>query len=132
MDENGQGVVIEDDVSSIARQIREISPRLQLHWRPKGEVFAVVEREDLPDGSVRVRLVTTARELDPRLVERVRRIAAEDYDFVKEVEAHDARVDREAEHRFHERTGEAGEHAYHAIRKDLGIKTRAFVPKDVA
>jgi hypothetical protein len=127
---DGQRIRVEDDVGSIAKQIQEISPRLKLEWNWKGEFFMVIETADTPDG-LEERLVTTCRELDGRLLQRVREITSPSYSFLDEVERIDLEAERDKDRRFSERVGEAGEHAAHALRKDVGATNKAFVSKDV-
>lgn len=126
---DGQRILVDDDVGSIAKQIQEIDPRLKLEWNWKGEFFMVIETEELAEGREE-RLVTTAQELDGRLLKRVREITSPSYDFLGELERVDLQAEQERERRFSERAGEAGEHAAHALRKDLQAQNKVFVPKD--
>src|SRR4051812_42242161 len=86
----GRVVYIDDDVCGIAKQIQEINPDLRLAFNEGGEYFVVYQL--VPDGE---HLVTTAMELDARLVERVREISAPDYNLAAELEKHEAEVDAE-------------------------------------
>jgi hypothetical protein len=65
--------------------------------------------------------------LDMRVIERVMRIGSEDYDFAREVERRNQAARRAEEQRTSEQIREKGELVAHAIRKDLGVKTRAFI-----
>ena len=68
--------------------------------------------------------------LDQRIVDRVREIDAQGrggYDFVKEVEDQNRRAAKAKRDKFREEMGSFGEQAAHAVRKDLGIKRRAFI-----
>lgn len=125
---DGRKVWVDADVGNIAAQLRELDPRLRLQYNEKSEVFWVVEVSE--DGQEE-RGVFSAQECDGRIVDRARRIASESYNLVAEMD----RIDKEAEKRiddeFHERAGEAGEHAAHALRKDLEDQHRIVVPKDV-
>ena len=123
---DGRSVVIEDDVLDIARRIKEIDPSLLLRWNELGEYFVVAQI--IGDEE---KLVTTTTELDERLIHRLKHIAHASYDVGKEAERIDKQADKEAEHRFRERVGEAGEVAAHALRKDLQDQTRIIVPKGV-
>jgi hypothetical protein len=118
---NGQLVTIEEDVLNIAQQLREIDPCLSLHWNEGRGVFVVLETLENGDE----KLVTVVKEVDQRLVERIRKIASADYDYVKELDMIDAAHDRKIEHDFSEKVGEAGERMYHAL-KPKG--RRIFVP----
>jgi hypothetical protein len=124
---DGRRITIEEDVGDIARRVKEISHLLSLQWNEKGEFFAVVETT--ADGTER--LVLTAQECDNRIVERVMRIADASYDFLAEVDAMDARAEREKAHRFSEETGEVGERLAHALRRDIQAKNKVILPKGV-
>jgi hypothetical protein len=123
---DGRMVAIDDDVAGIAAQLLEIDPSLRLRWSESGEYFVVYQ--DL--GSTQ-HLVTTAQELDGRLLQRVLQVTHPDFDFAAEVDRVDAEADREAARRFSEGVGERGERLAHAIRKDMGFTSRVVVPKDV-
>lgn len=120
---DGRRVLIDDDVLDIARRLKEIDPRLGLEWNENGNFFAITEQT--PDG---VKLVTTATELDPRLIERVREIAHPSYDYAGELERKDRAGDRARDHAFHEQVGELGERAAFALRKDLQAQNKVFIP----
>jgi hypothetical protein len=126
---DGRRYMIEDDVLDVARRIKEIDDSLSLQFNERGEFFVVVQT--LEDGEEK--LVTTAQELDERLIHHLKHITHRSYDFAKEADRMDAQAEREKDHAFHERVGEAGEVAAHALRKDLGLKGgKAFVSKDVS
>lgn len=114
------------DVGSVVKQIKEIDSRLGVIWDDDGEFFAVVEQ----DGP-KQRTVLTALELDHRVLQRVREISHPDYDYVAEMDAIDARADREKDARFSQEVGENAEVMAHALRKDLGAtyKGRIYVPE---
>lgn len=127
---DGRRVLIEDDVLDIAKRLQEIDDSLKLLWNEYGEYFVVAEVVQTPDGPEE-RLVTTAQDLDERLLQRVEKITHPSYDFAKEVDRIDKEAEKEKDHRFHEETGEVGERLAHAVRKDLQHTGKAFVPKDV-
>jgi len=123
---DGKLVAIDNDVCGIASDLKQIDPNLKLRYSEAGEYFVVyhvnpfTEREDL---------VTTAQVLDKRLVNKVRYLASDGYDFAKEIEKADAKADADQEHKRKEQTGEIAERLHHAVRKDLGIKTRISIPR---
>jgi hypothetical protein len=129
--QNGRRYLIEDDVLDVARRIKEIDDSLSLQFNERGEFFVVVQTVDTPTGPEE-KLVLTAQELDERVLHRVKHITHQSYDYVAEMDQMDAQAKRDEDHAFHEKTGEAGEVAAHALRKDLGLKGKAFVPEDVA
>jgi hypothetical protein len=122
---DGKVVAIDDDVSGIAQQLKEIDPSLRLRYSEAGEYFAVYC--ETPQETY---LVTTAQELDGRILQRIRKVASGRYDYVAELDALDARAERERERAFSERMGEAHEKLRHGLRKDLGIKNRIILPGD--
>ena len=126
----GRLIPITEDVANIARRIKEIDDSLSLQFNERGEFFVVVQTVETPDGPEEKR-VLTAQQLDERLIHRLKHITHQSYDFVAEMDRIDAQARKDEEHRFHEKAGEAGEVAAHALRKDLGLKGKAFVPEDV-
>jgi hypothetical protein len=124
---NGKFVQIEDDVGNVARDIKAIDKRLCVRYSEAGEYFVVYAREEwMPPGDGY--LVTTAQELDGRLVDRLRRVAHHSYNFADEVDRIDDEYDRQHEKRRKEQVGEIAERLSHAMRKELGLdKGRAFI-----
>ncbi len=116
-------ITVEADVGSVVQQIKEIDPRLGVIWDDDGEFFAVVEQDGLKQ-----RIVLTSQELDQRVLDRLRFIVSDGYDYVGEIEAIDAKADREKDHKFREETGEIAERMAHGLRKDLQFKPKIFVP----
>lgn len=114
---NGKRVVITNDVGDIARQIKEISPDLELHYNETASYFVVIQKHDNGE-----HLVTTAQELDARIVERVKQITNPQYNFDIEAAKIEKQKEAEAEHKRKEHIGEVGERLAHGFRKDLNIK----------
>lgn len=129
--DRGHLVAIDDDVQSVARELRAIDEGLKVWFDPDQDHFVIFHERTLGDGSVEEHLVTTAQELDQRIVERIRQISSRDYDYVAELERIDLAADRAAEHALSERIGPHLERLAHGLRKDLGLKARAFVSKDL-
>lgn len=129
--DRGHLVAIDDDVQSVARDLRDIDEGLKVWFDPDQDHFVIFHERTRGDGSVEEHLVTTAKELDQRVVERIRQISASDYDYVAEVERIDLAADRAAEHRFSEAVGPVAEELAFAFRKDLGSKARAFISRDL-
>ena len=124
----GDLVEISPDVQEIATRLQEIDPALRLRFSEAQGVFVVFEVQQLPDGSSKEHLVTTARELDQRLINRILELSDPNYDFAGEIERLEQQAERDSDHAFDERTGESAERLAHAVRKDLGLKQRIFVP----
>jgi len=114
---NGKRVVITNDVGDVARQIKEVSPDLELHYNETAQYFVVVQKHENGE-----HLVTTAQELDGSIVERVKQITNPQYNFDIEA-AKIEKAEKEAmEKRRKEHIGEVGERLAHGFRKDLNIK----------
>jgi len=114
---NGKRVVITNDVGDVARQIKEVSPDLELHYNETAQYFVVVQKHENGE-----HLVTTAQELDGRIVERVKQITNPQYNFDIEA-AKIEKAEKEAmEKRRKEHISEVGERLAHGFRKDLNIK----------
>jgi hypothetical protein len=128
---DGKMVEIDQDVLDIAAQLRQIDPLLHIRWSELAGHFVVYCREEsAPEG--RGHLVTTAQELDQRLVRRIEEIAwkqrQSSYSFADELEKVEADKDKAQRHHMHEEIGERAERLAHALRKDLGVKGRIYVP----
>jgi hypothetical protein len=128
--DKGRLIAMGDDVQGVAKALHEIDQYLTLSYDPDQEYFIV--RRDVPqeDGSVDEQLVLTARELDHRIVARVKEIGSEDYDYVGELDRLDAEADRRKDKAHSEKMGDAGERLRHALRQDLGYTDRAFIGGD--
>lgn len=120
---DGRMVLIDDDAGSIAAQLREIDPSLRLRQSDTTGHYVVYQDVDGVE-----RLVFTARHLDGRIVREMQRIADHRYDLLAEMDRIDRTADRDADHHLSEQTGEVGERLHHALRKDLGFKSRVYVP----
>ena len=121
----GRMVEIADDVTGVAQQLKAIDPSLVLMFADEAKTpyWTVFHREDQPDGSIEERLVLTSLDLGAHIVERVRQIDSDRYDYSAELEATDAAAKRAEEHRYSEQVGEIGERLHHALRQDLAKPT---------
>lgn len=132
---DGTLVTIENDVQNVANSLHEIDPHLRLRHSEAGGYFVVYW---LPDGEEEGNgdLITTAQELDQRIVHEVREIyhrcSQPGYSFADELEKRDVDAKKAQDAEWLERHGETYQRLAHAIRKDLGIKKRVFVPADVS
>jgi hypothetical protein len=124
---DGRRVLVEEDVLDIARRLTLIDDSLSLHWNENGEYFVVVQTDR--DG--REHLVTTAQELDGRLLDRILQLVHPSYDLAGELDRLDAESERAADWRFREKTGAVAEKLAHALRKDVEAKNRVFLPRGV-
>jgi hypothetical protein len=126
---DGRMIVVDDDVAGVARDLREIDPSLALRYSERSGHFVVVQI--IEEGDRRTEhLVTTAQECDQRIVARVRKITHESYDFVKELEADQQRAERERRDNspVARMLDEHGDELVFALRRDLRVQNRVFVP----
>lgn len=123
---SGRWIAIDADVGSVAVQIKEIAVDrgidLRLRCSEVTGVFKVVQVIDDEE-----QLVTTAQELDGRLVERVRQVTSPSYDLAGELDKIDDAADRQFWGDQREKVEEVGERLAHAIRKDLGEERKQVV-----
>jgi hypothetical protein len=123
----GRLIEIDSDVMNICERIREVDSSLGVDWNEDGNYFRVYQLVQGGDKHV----VTTTRELTPEVVEEVRRIADPKYNLASELDRLDDQADKENQHAFNERVGEAGERLRHAMRKDLQMQDRIYLPRDI-
>lgn len=130
---DGAWVEVQATVGDFAKKIAEIDTggtgvTLHLSHNVKTGIFAVFQR--LENGNEE--LLQTAEVLDDRLVNEVRRIVHRKLNggsLVDELQAQRAKRDRDEAHANDERLGEVGELTSHVVKKELGIKDRAFIGK---
>jgi hypothetical protein len=112
---SGRLVLVPDDVCNVVRDLREIDRGLRVEMEEDGSLY-VVFHQDGPKQT----LVTTAKHLDQRLVQRVREVASERYDYVAELDRLEAKADAAQERRHRDWSGDLAQRLAHAFRKDLG------------
>lgn len=120
-------IEVEADVLDICRRIQEIEPSLGVDYNEDGQYFRVYQTI-----SGEKHTVTTVTELTPELVERIAQLKHPTYDLAAELDRLDDQADREQQHAFKERVGEVGEHLFHAMRKDLQVKDRIWLPRGIS
>lgn len=132
--EDGEWVIIGPDSSSTVAKIQELDPTLRVRLSTTAGMFAVYrEGEPVPP-------ILTCRAyqngfgtwegLDDRVLRRLEFIdplGRGGYDFVKEMESMNAAAEKARLERRHQAFAPLGEKAAHALRKDLGVKSRAFI-----
>src|SRR3954449_1775937 len=129
----GTVVFIDDDALGVAKQLEEMQfpsghGKLKLAWNEFRESFVVIQVKD--DGSEHI--VTSAKQADGRLIDRVRRITHPSYNFAQELEAIDAQADKERDWLFSQRVGDLAERLAHSVRKDIQAKNRIFLPDGIS
>lgn len=118
---SGEMVEIEADVLDIVKQIREIHPDLRVRYSEAGDYFVVYQILQ-ENGHEKLQLVTTAQELDGRLVTRIRKVTSPQYDLAKELEENEAALMKQHRHEQREKIGEVSERLMHALRKDMNAQ----------
>jgi hypothetical protein len=136
--QDGRMVLISADAGGVAEDLRRIDPCLKVRFAEAARPPCWIVRYESVDGR-ETYLVDSFRAyqnrsgvwegLDQRIVRRMRKIAHDDYDFAGELQKHNAKVTADRRAAFREKVGEAAGPLAHALRRDLGIKNRAFIPK---
>lgn len=132
---NAQMVEIADDVQGVANALNHIDSHIALRFSETGNYFVAYWKPDgWEDGQGYV--ITTAQDLDHRLVKKVEGIYEKcrepGYSFAEELEDNEAKAKAEREHEETERNGPMLEQLAHAMRKDLGYTSRrAFIDKEI-
>lgn len=119
----GDLVEVTQDVTNVAQQLQQIDPNLKLLFDEVQQFYLVRHDVPLPDGSVDENLVLTSQQLGGHVVDRVRQIASQGYDYVRELEKMENEARARREHEISERQGPILEELAFALRKDLGLKT---------
>lgn len=143
-------IVIPAEAGTVAGDLQRMDRGLKLRFnkRPGQECWVVYHEhhDDCPHngdgGPGSTYLVLSARAYqgnlgtwsgaDQRLIKRLEEInpfGRNGYDFVAELEKKKTEGQKRAREEFYEKTGPIGELAAAAVRKDLGLKNRAFFAK---
>jgi len=116
-------VVVEDDVQSVVRGMREISDRLHVFYNPQTGGFDIVE--SCLDGTDR--LCFSVAELDNRVLDRLRnadhwygsdeptRILPDDQDFVARIDMDNEEIERLSAMAMREKLGDVSERLVRAL-----------------
>jgi hypothetical protein len=125
----GVVVFIDDDALGVSKQLKEMKfPEgygvLRLAWNEFREEFVVIQVKE--NGSEY--FVTSAKQADGRLIDRVRRITHPSYNFAQELEKIDDEANRRSDWEFSQKVGEYAEQLAHAVRKDTQTKNRIYIP----
>ena len=130
-------VIVDADSCAIVKDLKEIDRTLEVRFVDGPEPYFAVFQNLSENGRREEHLVTTVQAyptsfgtytgLDGRLLERVRKIAHSSYDFMKEAEEGKRKWEEDRRKEREEVYGDMGERAAHALRKDMGVKTKAFI-----
>lgn len=141
---DGRTYAVDNDVLGVAKDLFALSTsiawrypealedslQLRLRYSVSSELF-VVYVEYMTNNGLQQQLVAAAPECDGRLFKRVEEIAHPSYNFIDDMDKSDMEKQREIDHRFNETMGELAEHLAHAVKKDMGIFFKSFIPKDI-
>lgn len=131
----GQMIEIDDDVQGVANALNEIDSHICLRFSEAGGYFvAYWKPEGGEDGDGY--LITTAQELDHRLVKKVERIYHEcsqpGYSYAAALDKAEEAAKAERDYEEAEKLGPVLEQLSHAMRKDLGFdQAKIVVPESV-
>ena len=117
--------IIDAATCSMAKEINDIDNRLFIKYNRRQDFFVLFAKEETREGLVEY-YVKSFTKLDPRIVERVKEISDPSYDFIKEGEQLEKEWDKEKMYAIEQRIGDTADRLAHALRKDLGVKSRAF------
>lgn len=133
---DGRYYEISGDVGGVVADLKQIDSHLGVRLSETGQHWVVYHQPD----ERTTHLITTAKAyqgatgvwlgLDKRLVERIRKIGSDSYDFVAEVDRINQEADRRKEQRKQEKIEDASERAVSELRRFTGRKSRAFFRKD--
>lgn len=134
---DGRMVEVDGDAGGVAEDLRRIDPHLKVRFAEAGRPPFWAVYWESPDQR-RTELVLTAEAhqtnsgvwsgLDQRVVKRIEEIGHSSYDLAADLDARNARVERDRKDRFRDAIGDTATQAAHALRKDLGVRPRIFVP----
>ena len=134
--QNGRLIPVDDDVQNVANGLRDIDSHFRLRFSERGQYFVVYWQPD-GAGPGDGYLVTTAKELDQRIVKRVEQIHYRvlndpTYNVAAEADRLEAEAKEHAEYERQQEMAEKHEKLHHAMRKDLGYdKGRIWIPHNI-
>jgi len=130
-------VIVDADSCAIVKDLKAIDPSLEVRFVDGPEPYFAVFQDLSTESRKEQHLVTTVQAyptsfgtytgLDGRLVERIRKITHPSYDFSAEAEKLKREYDADRRRERENALGDAAEQAAHALRKDMGVKTKAFI-----
>lgn len=154
---DGRMIMIDRDAGGVVEELKRIDPGFNVRFSEKGHYWVIYYAHCAPhmihDTSCEDCRMAAELEagdlvstidayqnsfgiwegLDHRIVEHIRKIGHSSYDFAKELEKHNAEVDKRRSEEFRRKVEPLAEEGAAALRKDLGTryKGRIFKPRDV-
>ena len=138
--EKGQMVEVDNHVTAVLRDIREISPRIHVFYNEQSDEFDLVE--DCEDNTQR--LIFSVPELDARVVSRLKdadhwygqesptHVLSEDEDFLAKIDADNEALEEEKREVDRERIRDVGERLAWAGEQDgRGVNAQIHVPRSL-
>jgi hypothetical protein len=117
--ENGRFIQYGPDVLDKKAEIERRWPQLTCVFDSVDLEWSILERCE--DNKTRLALGNTFKRLDDSVIRRLERAddhATHGLDLEREVDSHNAKLDRDEERRFEDIAGDAAERLHHAFRKD--------------
>lgn len=138
--EDGEWAIISAEAGTVAGDLARIDPELKVRLATRQGIFVVYTERFDADGKRHTEYVLTQQAsrnrfgvwegLDQRVVRRIEEIDPQGrsgYNYAQELERV-AHARKEANRKkFQEKIAASGEEAVHALRRDLGVKSRAFI-----
>lgn len=122
---NGKRINITSDVGDVVKDLKAIDSNYEVHaveYFDNGQLSAYFEIRCFNPTHGKSYLVTTATELDQRIVNRIKEIRDPSYNYADELEKAEQENKDKLEVERKEQIGDIGERLAHAMRKDKGIK----------
>lgn len=122
---NGKRIPITSDVGDVAKDLKSIDKNFELHakeYYENGKQKFYFEIRCFNPKHGKSYLVSTATELDQRIVDGIRQVTRPGYDVIAEQEKIEKEAKKQKDYETKQRIGEAGEQLAYAMRKDKGIK----------
>lgn len=123
-------VPVHDDVLGVIERLQRIDRGLKMFYDINQEIFVLYHEGLNEQGHLVESFVGAYRELDQRVVNLIERIDSQGrgrQDLATELGRLEAEKDAENARDRLERVGPMAEKLQHAIRRDLGMKSRAFM-----
>jgi hypothetical protein len=124
-------VEVENDVFGVVENLKRIDAGLCLYFNQKEEVFVLFWKGLNEHGHFVEDWIGAYQHLDSRIVHLIERLAAREnsshYDLNAELDKLEKAKDVESERAFMEHVGPIAEELAFALKKDLGIKNRAYM-----
>jgi len=125
---SGRLVNIDPELNHILAKLVAIDPRFRARFNEREGTFVLYLCDEHEET-----LVGIYSEWDERVVRRALEFTHPGYNFAEEADRREREDQRRHDADMHEKAGEVGERLRWAMRKDLGLTDRAFIPdKDAA